>query len=364
MRFFASFAVLIFALAGGCEKEKEATEELNAPNAENVIPENFKNTVDEAGYKARLGDVSAVMTDTTATLALGPSEPSRKAKRASLLALALRRLGFSKQIKPFVQQMKNQGMPTGALLIGGDAGDAGDSVLMDDFYVGQDCGTLVRELESTYKDSADSISKSVSEVAAVDWAQYQGIEKVEVDPEKEAFAYTFSYEPDSSEPSEIGTNFDWKMYGGFGGGASEQMVVFRGDANLTLTSTESPDNATFKTNLNTCVDLPKEKLDVGFGLGVIANSVEGGAVSAVLKGRTTLASGEQPSIVQQLEVTMTKNDEKHNGSGEMKYVRWSESEATYSMSATMDGEAFSQVVRMLISEDSFGAESCEVIEVN
>ena len=157
-------ASLLAAILSGCEKDKKDggdDQGVSVPRANRVIPESFKNDRDEAGFKAKLPETSAVLKDSTTSLSLGNPSPKSSLKKLNLTRGLL--LGFAKRLDiPNGARQELAGVVSGPRMLGTsiqeDEGDVSDLEITEQMFsevegleIGSDCTMLLNQLSGQYR---------------------------------------------------------------------------------------------------------------------------------------------------------------------------------------------------------------------
>lgn len=378
MKKFVLSVALMAAMATGCtddDKKDKDGDSVSVPPSERVIPSNFANDRDEAGFKQKLPETSAVMQDSTSNLSLkGKSGmPTKKAQgnltRGLAMALA-NEIGIPVGAKKSLAKVKN------VSFFGEDADvDWSEDDLSEgqdmyeqigDLEVGDDCTMLLNDLSGQYDQALKSYTEVVNQIAATDFAKEEGFSvDTDKDPTKEAFAYKFFLEPDTSEfGAEDGKA---NISGRFAGGANDDAVAFTLNGVLAFQATDGSGN--IGLDLNNYADIPAKQLSFGVGVGmdVAGKDEEGNDVrgQGAINIKTSLQGGTMPG--QTLALKGEFNDGAQASSGEinMALKRVSSDVMTLDVNAsTSEGENFAQKVTMGITKSEFNYETCKVTAID
>lgn len=369
-------------LLQNCEKDDEGkggSRTIGAPAAQNVIPASFRNTVDEAGFKRKLPETTAVLQDSTSGLSLkNPSATPARGRKLNMSRAMI--LGLAKQLD--LSQAARDGLahPRTAKFMGFTADDGLGQDDLDvgigmiesvrEIRVGEDCTPLLGELTGQYDSALASYTKSVNEIGQIDFSQTKGLSKDTPDSKVEAFAYKMSLTQDDFKSGDVSSEGGaFSLTGRFGGGANDRAVALRANGAFSFTGENvQSGSAQIAADLNTYADVSAQLISIGAGLGIDANTADDTGqplrALATLTFTSTLKGGLQPAQTLNLKGEATNGSETIVGEVRVAMERRSSQLMTLDFYLQNQDKVIKRNVSMTIESGSFGYETCTVAAVN
>lgn len=367
------FALVAMSLAG-CSKDKSEGDKggVTVPAADRVIPANFKNDRDEAGFKAKLPETTSVLESSTGNLSLKGSQATPKTKKLNVTRGLM--LGFAKRLQIPADTRRSLSKSQGVRMW--------DSSYEDDTYdeslvtegedmftttqnleVGNDCTSLLNQVSGQYEQAVQSYTQLVTVVGTTDFSQAKGFTKDGAEPTKEAFAYNvFLTKEDMGGAA--GSDGDMNIKARFAGGANDQAVALTANGVFAISSASLAAN--IGTDLNTYADIAAKSMSLGVGIGFDASGSNDGEAyrgNGQINLTTTMTGGATPSQAVSVKGNFSDGNESHAGQTALSLKRDSVDVMSLDVLATVDGKSFTEKATMAITTESLGYETCKVTKV-